>query len=314
MSVYTIVERHQLKSFLHTYNVGQLVNYQGISAGIENTNYFVTTTQGEFVLTLFEQLSAEELPYFLELMAYLSERGVPSAHPIANREQQYLSELNQRPTVLVERLRGEGVMIPSLAQCRALGHALGNFHAVSPQFPFHRINPCGPSWWHKVAQRLFPCLPEEDATLLQAELDFQSQYKNVELPYGVIHADLFRDNALFEQNKLSGIIDFYYACNDVLLYDVAVTINDWCSLPNGHLDEKRVQAILDTYRQQREFTPIEIQAFPTLLRAAALRFWLSRLQDLHFPRAGEITHIKDPNVFKNILKVRIESGFSSFKF
>lgn len=311
MSVYTVVERHQLENFLQFYDVGQLVSYQGISAGIENTNYFVTTSKGAFVLTLFEQLSKEELPYFLELMAYLSERGVPSAHPIANNHQHYLSELNQKPAVLVERLHGESVTVPSLAQCQALGNALGHFHLISPQFPQHRFNPCGPSWWHTVTQRLLPCLSADDANLLQNELHFQAKYKNIDLPSGVIHADLFRDNALFENDKLSGIIDFYYAGNDVLLYDVAVTINDWCSLSDGHLDENRVNAILTAYRQQRELNHLEIKAFPTLLRAAALRFWLSRLQDLHFPREGEITHIKDPNVFRQILQARIATHLSS---
>ncbi len=311
MSVYTIVEHQSLEKFLQHYNVGKLITHQGISAGIENTNYFVTTSKGEFVLTLFEQLSTEELPYFLELMAYLSERGVPSAHPIANNQQHYLSELNQKSAVLVERLSGENVTIPSLTQCCALGKALGHFHAISPQFPLHRANAYGPSWWHTVTKRLLPYLSTNDVTLLQTELHFQDQCKHLDLPCGVTHADLFRDNALFKKDKLSGIIDFYVACNDVLIYDLAITLNDWCSLPDGHLEQNRMRAILDNYRQERELTSMEIQAFPTLLRAAALRFWLSRLQDLHFPRAGEITHTKDPNVFREILRTHITTDLSA---
>jgi homoserine kinase type II len=150
-----------------------------------------------------------------------------------------------------------------------------------------------------------PKLAENEANLLQAELNFQRQHRHDTLPQGVIHADLFRDNALFVDDHLTGIIDFYYACNDVLLYDVAVTVNDWCTQPDGKLDPARLDALLESYQTERQFSPAEHQAWPVMLRAAALRFWLSRLKDLHFPREGEITHIKDPTVFQRILEQRI---------
>lgn len=301
MSVYTVVTRPQLEVFLTTYDIGQLVDYQGISAGIENTNYFVTTTTGEFVLTLFEQFNHDELPYFLELTAYLAEHTIPCAHPLADKDERYLRELNNKPAAIVERLRGRDVSVPTPAQCQAIGTALGQMHVVGTGFPYRRPNGRGPHWWKLTAERLWPLLSADDVNVLHEELRFQSSQRHLELPRGTIHADLFRDNALFEGDSLTGIIDFYYACDDALLYDVAVTVNDWCSLPKGDLDEERVAALLRGYCCERTFTYLEQQSWGVMLRGAALRFWLSRLQDLHFPRAGEMTHLKDPNVFRTIL-------------
>jgi homoserine kinase type II len=307
MSVYTIVEQYQLEDFLSNYNLGHLVAYEGINAGIENTNYFVTTEKGEFVLTLFEQHHFDELSYFLDLMAYLAEHGVPSAHPLAdNQAGHYLRELNGKPAALVQRLSGKDVELPTLAQCYAIGRALGHFHVISPDFPSHRPNGRGPHWWKITAERVLPKMKSDEADLLRAELDFQADYQDLALPQGVIHADLFRDNALFDGDNLCGIIDFYYACNDVLLYDVAVTANDWCSLPNGSLEQKRLEALFQGYSEHRTLNSLENEVWPVLLRAAALRFWLSRLQDFYFPRPGELTHIKNPDAFLHILQGHIK--------
>jgi len=310
MSVYTIVELEQLEDFLCHYNLGKLVTYQGISAGIENTNYFVTTSAGEFVLTLFEYLQPEELHYFLELTSYFADRAVPCAHPIADKNGQYLRKLNDKPAALVEKLRGQDIQDATINQCYALGKVLGHLHTISPNFQGYRANQRGPHWWKITSQRVLPFLEADKAQLLKNELIFQAQYKNLDLPNGVIHADLFRDNALFEGDVVSGIIDFYYACNDILLYDVAVVVNDWCSQVDGELDTNRLNALLDGYTQKRQITEQEKKAWHVMLRAAALRFWLSRLQDLHFPRLGEITHIKDPDVFQRILVSRTKiNGF-----
>ncbi len=302
MSVYTIVEHAQLDAFLRHYDVGRLIAFQGISAGIENTNYFVTTSDGEFVLTLFERLNYDEVLYFLELMAYLADHEVPSAHPLANQQEQYLQILNDRPAALVERLAGQDISVPTPKHCYTLGNALGYLHTVSPSFPYRRPNGRGPHWWKITAEQVEPFLTQEESALLREELLFQAQHRYIDLPRGVIHGDLFRDNALFVADNLSGLIDFYYACDDVLLYDVAVTINDWCRLSDGQLDESRMHHFLEGYTQQRKLTRLEYQLWPVMLRAAALRFWLSRLQDLHFPRVGELTHIKNPDEFKNILQ------------
>ena len=331
MSVYTRIERHDLEEFLHHYPLGTLVSFEGIRAGIENTNYFVTTTyaspgsstcmdgrgmpdagntlpstpQAQLVLTLFEQLKYDELPYFINLMAFFAERGIPSAHPLADHQQHYLRLLRGKPAALVQRLSGAGTEHPNPAQCRALGSALGRMHVVGQTYPLHRANARGLLWCQNTMDTLLPRLTAQDAVLLQEEVRFQMAFHATPaintLPRGVIHADLFRDNALFVGDTLTGIIDFYYACNDVLLYDVAVTVNDWCSQPDGALDNILTPALLQAYQQQRPFSHAEYDAWPVMLRAAALRFWLSRLHDLHFPRAGEITHIKDPDVFKRIL-------------
>lgn len=309
MSVYTTIERDELEDFLQHYPVGQLLDYEGISAGIENTNYFVDTEQGRFVLTIFESLSRDELPYFLDLMAHLAEHDVPSAHPKADNEGHYLRELKQKPAALVQRLIGASVDQPSSKQCAALGEALAHLHVVGQSFSGNRDNERGPHWWHETARAVMPFLSDDEQQLLKAELHFQRQHEHDNLPRGVIHADLFRDNALFDGDELTGLIDFYYACNDVLLYDVAVTVNDWCTNPDGSLDQSRVEALLGAYQQERPFTGEEQQSWPVMLRAGALRFWLSRLQDKYFPREGEITHIKDPDVFKQILIDRASGDY-----
>ncbi len=301
MSVYTRVSHDELKAFLNRYDVAPLVEHVGIRAGIENTNYFVTTTAQQFVLTLFEKHAPEELVYFLELMAHLAEHGVPSPHPVRARDGHYLQTLNNKPAALVQRLQGRSPDHPNQRQCAAIGDALARLHHAGASFTGHRQNDRGPHWWRKTSEHVLPLLSPDDAEILREELRFQGLYRFADLPRGVIHADLFRDNAMFEGDELTGIIDFYYACNDILLYDVAVTVNDWCSYPDASLDMPTTLVLLRAYHAKRPFTAIERGAWPVMLRAAALRFWLSRLYDLHFPRPGEITHIKNPDEYKNIL-------------
>jgi homoserine kinase type II len=308
MSVYTSVSREQLESFLRLYDEGPLASYCGIKAGIENSNFFVTTERGEFVLTLFEKHAAYELPFFLNLMAHLAERGVPSAHPIADRTGKYLQYLNGKPAALVRRLSGESPHQPTAGYCRAVGQALARLHLAARDYRGHRDNDRGVTWWFAVREVLHSRLPEEDARLLNRELKFQGQNRYADLPRGVIHADLFRDNAMFVGDELTGIIDFYYACNDVLLYDLAITVNDWCSKAGGVLDTTKANALLEAYDAERRLTSLERRTWPVMLRAAALRFWLSRLHDQHFPRSGQITHMKDPDEFKRILVDRIANA------
>lgn len=310
MSVYTPVSPQELKRFLAAYDLGQLEQFVGINDGIENTNYFVTTSHGEYVLTLFEVLGADELPYFLELMAFLAEHEIPSAHPVAARDGNYLHELNGKPAALVQRLKGASVDIPTAAQCFAIGEQMGRMHAASDAFRMHRDPDRGPDWCRATAAQVLPVLPAIERDLLRDELAFQSEVKTADLPVGVVHADLFRDNTLFVGDRLTGIIDFYYACNFYFVYDLAVSINDWCNSGEADVDKANAQQLLDGYRSRRQVSQAEIDAWPAMLRSAALRFWLSRLKDMYFPRAGEITHIKDPTVFRNILTERIAAGDS----
>jgi len=305
MSVYTSINGGELAEFLAAYSVGTLVDFEGISEGIENTNYFVTTTKTRYVLTLFEQLKFDELPYFLNIMAFLSEHEVPSAHPIADKQQHFLRRLKGKPAALVQCLAGKSIEQPTLDHCRSLGAALGRFHRHSQMFQGHRDNMRGPAWWQESIRNLRSVVDPESAKWMGDEIEFQAHYQQIDLPQGVIHADLFRDNALFEGNQLSGIIDFYYACNDALLYDIAVVANDWCSQPDGSFYRDKLDALLSAYDIERPLQQCEKKVWGVMLRASALRFWLSRLQDLHFPRPGEMTHTKDPDVFARIFKHRV---------
>jgi homoserine kinase type II len=305
MSVFTTVSPDDLQHWLQDYAVGELRELRGIAAGIENTNYFVTTSTGRYVLTLFEKLTAQELPFYLNLMAHLAEHGVPSAHPVANRAGRYLGTLNGKPAALVARLDGSDVSAPTPVQCAAVGAVLARLHLAGESYRASMDNPRGPKWWNGVLPDILPFLPATEAALLQDEVRFQAQYRFSDLPRGAIHADLFRDNVLFTGDHVAGVIDFYFACTDVLLYDIAITVNDWCVTADGGLDHARTRALLDAYAAVRPYTAVERGAWPVMLRAAALRFWVSRLYDFHLPRAGEMTHAKDPGHFRRILELRI---------
>ncbi len=301
MSVYTEISAAELEAFLGAFDVGRLREFEGITAGIENTNYFVSTTGGEFVLTLFEFTSAADLPYFLDLMAYLAEHGVMSAHPLADRAGDYLQTLKGKPAALVRRLSGASVSRPDRRHCAAIGAAMARMHLAGRGFPRHRANDRGPDWQRNTAAEVADRLDASDRALMEAAIAEQSGRQESELPVGVIHADLFRDNALFEDHALSGIIDFYYAHNGPLVYDLAVTVADWCFDAGGGFDAGSAAVLVGAYDAVRTVTPAERAAWPRQLRAAGLRFWLSRLKDSYFPRAGTLTHIKDPGPFRSVL-------------
>jgi len=302
MSVYTEVKREQLVTFLNDYSVGELVSYEGISDGIENTNYFVNTDQGQYVLTLFEQHEFDELGYFLDVMTFFYQHNIPSAYPEADKKGDYLKALCGRPAALVVRLSGRGVNdVATQAQCQAMGHVLGKMHCAASQCEARRATQRGPEWRQQVTETVLPLLDKASALLLKDELLFQATYADLGLPSGVTHSDLFRDNALFEGDELTGIIDFYYACDEYWLYDIAVAINDWCVNDRGLIDRQRYEVFMSAYTAQRPLTESEHTHFNLVLRAAALRFWLSRLQDKLFPREGELTQIKNPDAFLMIL-------------
>jgi len=304
MSVFTRVTPEELSAWLTRYAIGTLSDLQGIAAGIENTNYFVTTSHGRFVLTLFERLSASELPFYLNLMAHLARHGIPCPAPIADRGDKYLGTLNGKPATIVTCLPGAPLTSPRPGHCEQVGAILGAMHLAGKSYGGKLDNPRGPKWWREAAREVAPHVDEARRELLASELDFQARHRDLDVPRGPVHADLFRDNVLFEGDRIGGVIDFYFAGIDALLFDVAVTLNDWCVDQAGEIDAERAQALLAAYRRVRDFTQGEREAWPALLRAAALRFWLSRLYDFYLPRAGELTHAHDPEHFRRVLEAR----------
>ncbi len=312
MSVFTPVSEAQLADWLKHYSVGSLTQLEPIAAGIENTNYFVTTTQGAYVLTLFEKLGAKELPFYLNLMAHLARHGIPCPAPIADLADQYLGELNGKPAALVTRLPGRSVMRPGREECGQLGALLARMHLAGRSYPGFLENPRGPRWWRETAPQVRSFLDPARRALLDSEMAYQSRHRFPDLPRGPIHGDLFRDNAIFDGGRLCGIFDYYFAGVDVLLFDVAVCANDWCLVDPGsdrRFEPALVKAFLSEYAAVRPFTPAEREAWPALLRAGALRFWLSRLYDFHLPRPGELVHAHDPEHFREILALRADPAF-----
>ncbi|VAW47354.1 Homoserine kinase [hydrothermal vent metagenome] len=316
MSVYTVVEETQLIDFLKDYDVGVLDNFEGISAGIENTNYFVNTVkngqQQRFVLTIFEHHSFDELPYFLNIMAFMAEHNIPTAHPMPRHSEEgggkYLKELCGKPASLVERLKGGGVENPSVVQCGVMGEQLAAFHLAGLEYDQFRPNDRDLNWMQATYETIKPNLNEEESALIESELVFQNSVDWAHCPKGVTHADLFCDNALFDGDTLSGIIDLYYACHSSFLYDLAVMVNDWCRTHSDSpeaisFDQTKVNTMLQAYQNKRPLTEVEQSVWPAALRLAALRFFLSRLKDKYMPREGEMTQIKDPDIFKQILKI-----------
>jgi homoserine kinase type II len=308
MSVYTTVTEEDLDRWLARYAIGDLVDLEPIAAGIENTNYFVTTERDRFVLTLYERVPTEDLPFYLNLMAHLARAGVEVPAPQPDRTGALFSILNGKPAGLVARVDGASSEPPSVAHCEAIGAAMGRLHLASRSYRPRLANRRGPAWWRQAARAVRSHLTPDQDALLQAELAYQAGYAKLKLPKAAIHADLFCDNALFNGDHVVGIIDFGFAATDFLAYDIAIAVNDWCDAGDGTLDDDRARAFIAGYEQVRPIDAAEREHWPALLRAAALRFWLSRLYDLHLPRPGELTRAHDPARFERILRDRVASA------
>jgi len=306
MSVHTIVTAEELQPFLESYDLGELQEHSGIEEGVTNTIYFVVTNKGRYVLTLFEELNLKQLPFYLELLEFLSQKNIPCSKPIANNKGEYLQTLKNKPAVLMEYLEGECVDNADIKHCKLTGDILGSLHIISRKFNKAQKNTRGLDWINNASKKLFSVLKEKELALLKDELSFQKKEKYNELPQGIIHADLFRDNVLFSNEKLTGILDFYYACTDALLLDLAITVNDWCVNMDGSLDEEKTKALVDAYKKHRKLNEEEIEAWPAILRLAALRFWVSRLLDYYFSGKtggeGGNVQVKDPSEFRRILE------------
>lgn len=328
MAVFTSITPTELSTWLTQFDLGTLQKLQGISSGIENTNYFVTTTsplnQGEFVLTIFEKLQTAELPFYLGFMSVLANAGVSVPRPIANRSGITLHEIKNKPCALATRLPGSSELTPSAEHCRQVGASLAQLHQVGQQYQrdypeLMLPNPRGWRWWQEVVPTITPYLPAALKKLLEEEAQAQIDYAQTSiyqaLPQGPVHADLFRNNVLFAgshaQPRLGGFIDFYFAGVDSWLFDLAVTVNDWSiEFTSGELVIERYQSLLQAYQQVRPLTEEEEIAWPMLLRAAALRFWISRLYDFYLPRQAQTLSPHDPAHFERILKLRRDGSSS----
>src|SRR5262245_20534865 len=288
MSVYTPVSAADLDAWLLRYAVGGLAELTPIASGIENTNYFVTTERGRYVLTLYERLPASELPFYLNLMAHLSRSGCEVPAPIPDRTGALFSLLNGKPASLVERVDGVPIEMPDTLHCARVGAALARLHLASQTYRARLTNRRGPAWWRTAARAVKPHLSPDQAALLDAEIKFQTGFGRVKLAKGAIHGDLFCDNVLFDGDRVAGIIDFGFAATDFYAYDLAITVNDWCvDAAGAPLDPSLLTALVKAYDAVRPMSADECEAWPSLLRAAARRFWLSRLYDMHLPRPGE---------------------------
>ena len=309
MAVFTPVSLDELAPWAAQFPIGRVHALTGIASGIENTNFFLSADGGEYVLTIFERLRFEQLPFYLNLMRHLAERGV--LVPIASNSGDILHTLHGKPASIVSRLHGHWQASPQPVHCAEVGAMLAKMHLAAQDYPLYQPNLRGLAWWNETTPVVLPFLSADNQDLLRAEMHFQQALAASNLyhalPRGPIHADLFRNNVMFDGDRLTGFFDFYFAGCDTWLFDVAVTVNDWCiDLTSGQTDPARVRAMLDAYQAQRAFTPDEKQAWPAMLRGAALRFWLSRLADFYLPREAELLTPHDPAHFERILRHRIE--------
>ena len=309
MAVYTQVGFDNASALIARLGIGKLTGLESCRGGIENTNYYVDTTAGAYVLTLFERLTAAELPFYLNLMKHLATRGIPVPDPQADRSGAILHTLEGKPTAVVNRLPGHHHLAPDNAHAASVGEVLARMHLAGADFAERQPNLRGLAWWVETVPVVVPFVDAAQAQMLEDELAYQQQLAAsaayAGLPRGPIHADLFRDNVMFEGDALTGLFDFYFAGVDTLLFDIAVCLNDWCiDLESGRLVEERAGAFVGAYDRVRPLDSTELRLLPALMRAAALRFWISRLWDLHLPRDAAVLTAHDPVHFERVLAQR----------
>ena len=315
MAVYTDVSDQELEGFIASYDIGTLTSFKGIAEGVENTNYLVHTDTSPFILTLYEKrVRSEDLPYFLSLMEHLAAAGITCPLPVRDREGRILRELAGRPAALISFLEGVWIRRPGLVHCAELGTVLAKFHLAGLDFPMHRGNDLSLPGWGALfedvrgtADTVIPGLHDEIA----GELDFLGAHWATDLPVSVIHADLFPDNVFFLGDKLSGLIDFYFACNDMMAYDLAVCLNAWCFDPDASFNVTKARAMLHAYENKRPLTGPERDALPLLARGAALRFLLTRTYDLLNTDANALVKTKDPREY--LRKLRFHQRVQSYR-
>ena len=321
MAVFTPINLEDISQWItQDFDIGQASEIRGIHGGIENSNFFLDTIKDdkkqEYVLTIFERLSAEQLPFYLELMRHLANKGVPVPKPIENKQGQILFTLKGKPASIVTKLPGLSRLQPEANHCALVGEMLAKMHLAGKDFPKSQENLRSLAWWQKTIPQVLSHLNTSQKELITHELKTQEEFFSSGaydgLPQGASHCDLFRDNVLFDpkgsntsNDQLGGFFDFYFAGTDKWLFDVAVTANDWCLANNKQdLDPVRMDAFLKAYQAVRPLTKEEQASWPLMLRAAALRFWVSRLWDFHLPRDAQMLTPHDPTHFERILLSR----------
>ncbi|MBU3565177.1 homoserine kinase [Polynucleobacter sp. MWH-HuK1] len=321
MAVFTPIELEDIAQWIdQDFNIGQASEIRGIHGGIENSNFFLDTTKDskkqEYVLTIFERLTAQQLPFYLELMHHLANKGVPVPKPIENKQGDILFTLKGKPAAIVTKLPGLSRLQPESNHCALVGEMLAKMHLAGKDFSKYQENLRSLDWWQKTIPSLLPHLNTSQKELITHELKTQEEFFSSgtydSLPQGASHCDLFRDNVLFDpkgadvsQDQLGGFFDFYFAGTDKWLFDIAVTANDWCLADNKQdLDPARLDSFMKAYQSVRPLTKEELASWPLMLRAAALRFWVSRLWDFYLPRDAQMLTPHDPTHFERILLSR----------
>jgi homoserine kinase type II len=322
MAVFTPIVLNDISHWIATdFDIGRAIDIRGIHGGIENSNFFLDTEKDgekrEYVLTIFERLSAAQLPYYLELMRHFANKDIPVPKPLENKHGEILFTLKDKPTAIVSKLPGLSRLAPEANHCALVGENLAKMHLASTDFQRIQENLRSLSWWQTTVPQVLSHLSDAQKELLTTELAIQEQFFASEaytsLPQGASHCDLFRDNVLFDpqdmndasQDQLGGFFDFYFAGTDKWLFDLAVTANDWCLAENKQdLDPMRLKALMDAYQSVRPLTSEEQASWPLMVRAAALRFWISRLWDFYLPRDAQMLTPHDPRHFENILLSR----------
>lgn len=311
MSVYTPLTDNDARAFLRDYALGDLESLKGIESGVENSNFFLTTTTGEYVLTIFEKQSANDLRFYLALMEYLAENGFACPRPQprfgSEKQPERFGMLHGKPATIVTKLPGAAIEHPSADDCHAVGRLLAHMHDLAVDFDMSMDNWRGAEWREFFAIQAAPKLTPAENELIANENAFQARINDADYPVGIIHADLFRDNILWapDADGGPGVIDWYFACDDLLLYDLAITVNDWCVNPDATIDAARHDAMVKGYREVRELEAGEPELWPAMLRRAALRTWLGRLGYNHFPQAGEMVIKKDHAFSERLLRHHI---------
>ena len=301
MAVYTSITSNDLNNWIKRFNLEEFINFKGISSGVTNSNYLINMSDSKYILTIFEHNKIDELPFYVDLMTFLSKQNFLCPVPITNRDGEALSILKDKPALMVSFLEGKERTSRDSKCSYLVGEYLAKLHLTAKKFSKINKNPRDLNWMSEMFLNIQKYLSSEDKKIIELEIHYQKEFNREDLPRGIIHGDLFQDNVLFLDDNVSGIIDFYYACNEIFIYDVAITINDWCIDKDGKINKLMFLEFLKGYESVRTLLSKEYDYLNIALRMAALRFWLSRLGDFHNAKKGEITSIKDPNHFKNIL-------------